>query len=154
MTELGFNYRLSDFACALGQSQLQKLGGWVGKRQEIAAQYEAAFASSEGIGTLAVPADRTSAWHLYPVRFLGPQSAELRRAAFEEMREAGIGVNVHYLPVYLHTYYAALGYPAGLCPVAEEAYDGLLSLPMWPGLTPDEQEKVIGMVTRIAESGV
>jgi perosamine synthetase len=66
------------------------------------------------------------------------------------MRANGIGVNVHYLPVYLHSYYRSLGYEPGLCPVAEKAYSGLLSLPMWPGLTEADQDRVVEQVAEIA----
>lgn len=146
MVELGFNYRLPDVSCALGLSQLAKLPEWVDRRRAIADRYAAAFAGSDLVRPPAEPDDRTSSWHLYPVRVLGTDRAERRQAAFEHLRANGIGVNVHYLPVYLHSYYRDLGYEAGLCPVAESAYEGLLSLPMWPGLTDEAQDRVIGLL--------
>ncbi|MDJ0663495.1 MAG: UDP-4-amino-4,6-dideoxy-N-acetyl-beta-L-altrosamine transaminase [Acidimicrobiia bacterium] len=146
MAALGFNYRLPDLNCALGISQLAKLPDWVEARRRIAARYNTAFADFDGLRTLTEPEDRTASWHLFPVIFEGPDSAAIRASAFENMRAAGIGVNVHYLPVYLHSYYRNLGYEPGLCPVAETAYAGLLSLPMWPGLTDEEQDRVVEMV--------
>jgi perosamine synthetase len=124
--------------CALGLSQLEKLAGWVARPREIAAAYDAALTDNPAVRLPHVPADRESGWHLYPVRLTGEDPAPRRAAAFAALRERGIGVNVHYLPVYLHSSYAAAGYPPGLCPVAEDAYSRLLSLPMWHGMG-DEQ---------------
>jgi perosamine synthetase len=142
-TELGFNYRLSDVACALGLSQLRKQPAWLARRREIAARYTAALGARDDVRVQLVPGDRESAWHLYPVRICGPDAAATRARVFSRMRADGIGVNVHYRPVYLHTYYRRLGYRPGLCPAAEELYDGLLSLPMWPGLTDADQDRVL-----------
>jgi perosamine synthetase len=149
MVELGFNYRLSDINCALGASQVAKLPDWVLRRQELAARYDKLFASVEVVRTPAVPEDRTSGWHLYPVRLQTDDPSTSRQQAFEHLRANGIGVNVHYLPVYMNIYYQNAGFDRGLCPVAEAAYDGLLSLPMWPGLTEDDQDRV---VSRLVEA--
>ncbi len=140
--ELGFNYRLNDVQCALGLSQLEKLAGWVARRRAIAAAYARTLSNNPALRLPHVPADRESGWHLYPVRLTGDDPAPRRAAAFAALRERGIGVNVHYLPVYLHSSYAALGYPAGLCPVAEDAYARLLSLPMWHGMGEEQVERV------------
>jgi perosamine synthetase len=153
MTDLGFNYRLPDINCALGLSQLGRLDGWVARRQEIARRYAAAFETVAAVQTPSVPGDRESSWHLYPIRFVSADPAATRARAFEDLRSRGIGVNVHYLPVYLHSYYRSLGYEPGLCPVAESAYAGLLSLPMWPGLEDHEQDSVVDLVVSLAESG-
>jgi perosamine synthetase len=147
MTELGFNFRLPDTACALGHSQLKKLAGWVDRRRALADRYQRLLADVPGVVTLTYPDDRNPSWHLYPVRFVGDDPAGMRQRRFEEMRAAGVGVNVHYRPVYLHGYYQRLGYPEGLCPVAEAAYEGLLSLPMWPDLTEDEQDRVVALLS-------
>lgn len=141
--ELGYNYRLSDINCALGLSQLRKQPEWLARRREIAARYTTAFAGLDRVQVQHVPDDRVSAWHLYPVRLIGPDPAGTREQVFTRMRQDGIGVNVHYRPVYLHTYYRSLGYREGLCPEAEAVYSGLLSLPMWPGLTEVDQDRVI-----------
>lgn len=153
MVELGFNYRLSDINCALGASQLTKLPGWVQRRQQLAARYDELFADVEVVGTPVVPDDRTSGWHLYPVRLQTDDPATSRQQAFDHLRANGIGVNVHYLPVYLHSSYRELGYRSGLCPVAEGAYERLLSLPLWTGLTNKEQGRVAQVLIDILESG-
>jgi perosamine synthetase len=151
VAELGFNYRLSDINCALGASQVPKLAGWVQKRRDLAAAYNAAFAEVAGVRPPFEPEDRRSSWHLYPVRLVGEDVSQLRSEAFQFMRAENIGVNVHYLPVYLHGYYRALGYEPGLCPVAETAYEGLLSLPMWPGLTEANQRRVVDALASVTD---
>lgn len=141
MVELGYNYRITDFQCALGSSQLKKLDGWIEKRNALAALYDEAFA-----GTAVTPLTRRDgvrhAYHLYVVRT--PE----RDAIFKRMRDAQIGVNVHYIPVYLHPYYRELGYAKGLCPVAEAAYAEILTLPMWAGMQRDEIERVVQLLER------
>jgi perosamine synthetase len=143
MVELGYNYRLTDFQSALGLSQLAKMPGSLARRRALADRYAAGFASASRLRLQDVPDHSRHAWHLYPVRVVGRQGGADRQAVFNQLRAAGIGVNVHYLPVYLHSYYRSLGYPEGLCPVAEAAYDELLSLPMWAGLTDSAQDRVV-----------
>ncbi len=143
MTELGYNYRLTDLQCALGRSQLSKQSAWLTRRQAIARTYDEAFARVPGVTPLAVRAQVSHAYHLYVVR-LDKQSPSLNRdTAFQTLRKARIGVNVHYLPVYLHPYYQQLGYAAGLCPCAEAAYEEIISLPMYPTLADDQVQRVI-----------
>jgi perosamine synthetase len=149
MRQLGFNYRLSDINCALGASQIAKLPEWVEMRRQLAARYDDAFSQVANVRRPVEPADRRGSWHLYPVRVVGPDVPSLRRQAFDHLRSHGIGVNVHYLPVYLHSYYRNLGYRPGLCPIAEKAYEGLLSLPMWPGLGRDDQDRVVDLLTTV-----
>jgi perosamine synthetase len=132
MVELGYNYRIPDVLCALGRAQLPRLDGWVQARQAIAALYDRAFADVPQVTPLATRAERTNAYHLYVVR-LDPVLD--RDAIFGHLRAAGIGANVHYAPVYLHSYYRARGYAAGLCPVAEEAARHILTLPLFPAMT-------------------
>lgn len=149
MVELGFNYRISDINCALGMSQLRKLPGWVARRRDIAHRYREMCEEMGSVRSLVVPADRDSAWHLYPVRV----EAAVRQRAFRHLRSNEIGVNVHYLPVHLHSGYRSLGYQEGLCPVAENAYLRLLSLPLWPGLRPRDQDRVMTELARGMGSG-
>jgi len=153
MTELGYNYRLSDVQCALGMSQLSKLPRYVRRRQEIAGRYNAAFAKLPAVKPLAVRPGASHAHHLYVVRL---QLAELRldRAkVFEALRAEGIGVNVHYRPVHLQPYYRQrFGTGPSLCPAAEAAYGGLLSLPIFPRMSEDDVEDVIKAVTKVAEA--
>jgi perosamine synthetase len=145
MEELGYNYRISDFQCALGTSQLHKLPGWIARRRRIAAAYDAALAACSW-RPLAVRPDVCHAWHLYVVQV----SAD-RAAAFGALRTAGIGVNVHYVPVHLHPFYRRrFGTGPGLCPRAEHAYERLLSLPMYPAMRGAEVEAVIAAIRRLA----
>jgi perosamine synthetase len=146
MQELGFNYRLPDILCALGMSQLRKLPAWLDRRTAIAARYTTGLAEIPLVQAPATLPDRRHAWHLFAIRLRGDDIAALRQSVFTALRNAGIGANVHYIPVYLHSYYRELGYAPGLCPVAEHAYDGLLSLPMWHGLTDANQSRVLDML--------
>lgn len=147
MVELGMNYRLPDVLCALGTAQLRHLGGWVEKRRSIAARYDELFADIDGVRGPTEPEDRQASWHLYPLRLTGDNVAQRRSEMFSHLRANSIGVNVHYRPVHLHPYYTDLGYAQGLCPVAETEYQGLLSLPMWPGLTDADQDRVVDLIT-------
>lgn len=133
--ELGWNYRLSDIHCALGQSQLGKLATWLERRRAIAAQYTREFADLPEVQVPAVCGGRESAWHLYLVRLNLDRLAVDRLQVFRALRAENIGVNVHYIPVPWHPYYRRLGYRAGDWPVAESAYERLLSLPIWPGMS-------------------
>ena len=118
MVDLGFNYRLNDIQCALGLSQLRRLPQSVERRRVLAARYNDSFAQSPLLRMQFVPDDRRHAWHLFTVRLAGDHPSEARERVFRALRDVQIGVNVHYLPVYLHSYYKALGYAQGLCPVA------------------------------------
>jgi perosamine synthetase len=153
MVDLGYNYRLSDIQCALGITQLAKLPASVARRQAIARQYDEAFDEWPSVKPLAVRNDVSHAYHLYVVR-LDLEALTVDRAAiFRALRAEGIGVNVHYLPVHLHPYYQnKFGTGKGLCPVAEAAYERLLSLPMFPGMTDDDVRDVVeamGKVCRV-----
>lgn len=143
MTDLGYNYRITDFQCALGISQLRRLPERLKRRRAIAAQYAQRFAHEEAITPLASRENTMHAWHLYVVR-LGTDGDPINRArVFQHMREAGIGVNVHYIPVYLHPYYRrTLGTTHGLCPAAESAYEQILTLPMYPQMSSADVDSV------------
>jgi perosamine synthetase len=140
MVELGYNYRLPDVQCALGMAQLPRLDGWVHARQKIAAAYDRAFANIDQVTPLRMRNDRTNAYHLYVVK-LDP--ALDRDAVFAHLRGQGIGANVHYAPVYLHSYYQQRGYGRGLCPVAERASRHILTLPMFPAMTEADVARVV-----------
>ena len=145
--DLGYNYRLTDIHAALGTSQLRKLQRFVARRREIAAAYDAALA---GNAALELPARRTDVepgWHLYVVRTRDPA---LRRPLFDRLRAAGIGVQVHYLPVYWHPHYERLGYRRGLCPVAEQFYAGAISLPVFPAMRDEDVARVVNCVNSVA----
>ncbi len=153
MVELGYNYRLTDIQCALGLSQMPKLPGWIRRRQDIAACYDEAFAKNPDINPLAKRPGVSHAYHLYVVR-LGSDARGIDRAeAFRELRAAGIGVNVHYIPVHLHPFYRrTFGTGPGDCPVAEAAYEQIISLPMFPTLCDEDVRYVIDTVQAVVEA--
>lgn len=143
MVDLGYNYRITDFQCALGMSQLQKLPRWLERRQEIARQYDEAFAGIKGIKPLVVKADVRHAYHLYVVRINQVETGTGRGEFYQGLRSRSIGVNVHYVPVHMHPFYQdRFGTGRGLCPVAESAYEQILSLPIYPAMT-DEELKIV-----------
>jgi perosamine synthetase len=150
MVLLGFNYRLTDIACALGLSQLKKLKENLSRRREIAARYAAAFHDVESVMVPAVRTDVNPAWHLYPVRLKLESLTADRGKIFRALRAENIGVNVHYIPVHMHPYYRdQLGYRAGEYPIAEHAYERLLSLPMFHAMTDPDVEDVIAAVAKV-----
>lgn len=150
MVDLGFNYRLTDFQAALGLSQLRRLTTWVARRRAIAGTYDEAFARLAGLAPLAVRGDATHAYHLYVVRLDLDALRVDRGVVFAALRAEGIGVNVHYIPVHLHPYYRQrFGTGPGLCPVAEAAYEALLSLPIFPSMTDRDVEDVIEAVRKV-----
>ena len=143
MAGLGFNYRLTDIQCALGISQIGKLDGFLARRREIAAVYGAAFAGT-GVRPIAIRDDCLHAYHLYVVKV--PE----RDQVFSAMREAGIGVNVHYIPVHFQPYYREkFGTCEGLCPASEQAYGQILSLPMFPGMTDEDIDFVVAQTLEV-----
>lgn len=139
--ELGYNYRMTDMQAALGASQLVRADAFVSRRNEIARRYVEAFASLPLVSQT-VPEGVASAYHLYVVRV----GARRRASVFAALREAGIGVNVHYIPVHLQPYYRRLGFGPGDFPEAERYYSEAISLPIYPGLSDEEQEHVIARV--------
>lgn len=149
MTQLGYNYRMPDILCALGRSQLEKANEWLARRRSIAARYDKAFASLPEIEPVRQEDDRASAWHLYAVRLNLDRLCADRGRVFQALRAEGIGVNVHYIPVYWHPYYENLGYRRGLCPLAEAQYERLLTLPLWAGMSDRDAEDVVEAVRKV-----
>lgn len=148
MQELGLNYRMTDMQAALGTSQLKKLPSFIKSRNEIAARYSAELAD---IQDLVLPSDfegRKSSRHLYPIRLSGKLQAR-RREVFEKLQKAGVGVQVHYIPVYWHPYYQNLGYKKGICPIAEDFYLSEISIPIYPSLSGSDQGTVINEIKNI-----
>jgi perosamine synthetase len=147
MVDLGYNYRLTDIQCALGLSQLKRLRSFVARRQEIARQYDEAFEHIAGVTPLTVRPHVSHAYHLYVVRLDTSVIERSRDEVFRSLRDEGIGVNVHYIPVHLHPYYQAkFGTMPGLCLVAEAACQQILSLPIFPRMTDDDVRRVIDAV--------
>jgi UDP-4-amino-4,6-dideoxy-N-acetyl-beta-L-altrosamine transaminase len=149
MVALGYNYRLTDLQCALGLSQLRKLDDWLARRRAIAARYHAAFEKLPELALPSVRADRDPAWHLYVIRLNLEQLRVGRAEVFRALRAENIGVNVHYIPVPWHPYYQRLGHAKRQWPVAEDAYERLISLPMFPGMTDADADDVIAAVNKI-----
>lgn len=145
--DLGYNYRITDIQCALGCSQMKKLDRFLARRNEIVAHYNEAFADCDNIITPYQLSDTESGWHLYIVQVKNCD----RRQVFEKMREKGIGVNVHYIPVYMHPYYQEHGYENVHCANAEEIYSHIISLPLYPGLTSEQQDYVIDTLKSLCE---
>ena len=179
MVDLGYNYRITDFQCALGISQLRKLPKFLKRRREIAALYDEALANIPGIEPLGLrddvlrakdyakhqaPTDihsssdamrnapravRSShAYHLYVIRIDSNVLGADRATLFTNLRKKGIAVNVHYIPVHLQPFYREKFHTGpGLCPVAEAAYEQIISIPMFPGMTDEDVEAVIEAIS-------
>lgn len=138
--ELGYNYRLTDLQAALGASQMARLDAFLSRRRTLAAQYDELLADLPVIRPWQHP-DGVSAYHLYPIQ-VAP-GGKPRREVFEALRAAGIGVNVHYIPVHLQPYYRAFGFKPGDFQHAERYYEGAISLPMYAGLSDEQQLRVV-----------
>jgi len=150
MVLLGFNYRLTDIACALGIQQLKKLEANLARRRQIAARYTAAFREIPEVVPPAVRHDINPAWHLYPIRLDRARLKADRGQVFAALRAENIGVNVHYIPVHRHPYYRErFGYRGGEYPVAEDAYERLISLPMFHGMSEQDVDDVIRAVEKV-----
>ena len=146
--ELGFNYRMTDMQAALGLSQLNKLEGFLARRRELVARYQRLLADLP-LTLPTVQAEAESAWHLYVVRLHTERLTLGHRQVFEGLRAAGIGVNVHYIPVHLQPYYRDLGFVAGDFPEAEAYYAQAISLPLFPAMTDAQQDYVIDQLKRL-----
>ncbi len=145
MQQLGYNYRMTDIQAALGIAQLRKIDSFIKRRKEIARQYDEAFSNNPHFTTIESSLDASCAYHLYPI-LLKEGLKKKRRAIFDSMRKNDLGVQVHYVPVYRHPYYQALGYSKSACPVAEDFYEKEISIPMFYSLTDEQVEFVIQKV--------
>ena len=145
---LGYNYRLTDIQSALGLSQLTRLDEFVARRRQIAAQYDAAFAGLPVI-TPWQHKDTGSSFHLYPIRVRKADCGKSQRQIYDAFIEAGIRVNLHYIPVYLQPYYQAMGFSADYCYEAEQYHKEAISLPIFPTLTEVDQRKVINTLIEV-----
>lgn len=149
IVELGYNYRLTDLQCALGLSQLKRLPEFLRLRRQIADRYDQAFAEIPGLEPLTVRSWAGHARHLYVVRIKAEQTGKTRREVFSYLRANGVGVNVHYIPLHYFSYYKEnLGVCQGMFPVAEKAYDEIISLPMFPGLPPEDVDRIVEAVKK------
>lgn len=142
---LGYNYRLSDVMSALGNSQLHKLDRFVAKRKMIAQRYNDELKNVRGLVLPYQAEGCNSSWHLYTIQV----ENERRKEVYGKMREKNIGVDVHYLPVYRHPYFQENGYQKVYCPKAEKLYNRILSIPIYYGLTEQQQDYVIKIIKDI-----
>jgi perosamine synthetase len=153
MVDLGYNYRLTDIQCVLGLSQLRKLPGWVKRRQAIAQRYDEAFADLPAVQPLGVRGEVSHAYHLYMIQLDLERLSVDRAQVFAALVAEGIGVNVHYIPVHFHPFYREhFGTGPGLCPIAEAAYERLITLPMFPQMSGKDVEDVITAVRKVTEA--
>jgi dTDP-4-amino-4,6-dideoxygalactose transaminase len=136
MVALGYNYRMTEMQAALGLSQIDRLGEFVERRNALAARYDVLLADLDLTRPVQLP-DSYSAYHLYPIQ------VKDRARVFAELRDAGIGVNVHYIPVHLQPFWAARGFKLGDFPNAESYYDHGISIPLYAGLTDADQDVVV-----------
>lgn len=146
--ELGYNYRITDIQCALGISQMNKLDSFIKRRKEIVERYNEVFANEEEIMIPYQKEGCNSSWHLYVIQVRN------RKDVFDKLRGAGIGVNVHYIPIYTFPYYQNHGYKEVHCLNAEKLYEGLISLPIYPKLLHEEQEYVIEQVLSAVKKSI
>jgi len=150
MVLLGFNYRLTDIACALGLQQIKKLEANLARRRQIAERYAAEFREMPALLPPQTRQDVNPAWHLYPIRLDLTKLLVGRGEIFQALRAENIGVNVHYIPVHRHPYYRdRFGYKGREFPVAEDAYERLISLPMFHGMSDSDLDDVICAVWKI-----
>jgi perosamine synthetase len=149
MVDLGYNYRITDFQCTLGISQLRKLPVWVARRNQIALRYNKAISDLQTFAPLRVRHDVFHAYHLYVIRIDNRYPYNNRSAVFRRLRDTGIGVNVHYVPVHLHPFYRKHFHTRpGDCPIAEKAYELIMSLPIFPTMSDDDVDAVITSISR------
>ena len=142
---LGYNFRITDIQCALGISQIKKLDWFVKRRREIAETYTRHFRDSPHIYIPEEKSYASSSFHLYPIRL---KDKKKRKKVFQMLRSKGIGVQVHYIPVYLQPFYRKMGYRKGICPKAEDFYEREISLPIFPAMKNEELKKVIEVVEK------
>lgn len=140
--ELGYNYRITDIQCALGISQMKRLDRFAAHRRKLAHRYDEAFAGCKDIITPYQHPDCLSSYHLYMIQV----PAEHRREIFENLRNKGIGVNVHYIPVYKLPYYQQHGYQGTCCPNAEAFYAKAITLPLYADMTEEQVDYVVECV--------
>jgi len=152
VVDLGFNYRITDIQCALGLSQLKKMPDFLTKRRQIVARYDKLFANSQNLRPIKPKENVSHAFHLYVIAIEFDAIGKTREQVFKLLRQSGIGVNVHYIPVHLHPYYQkVLGTAPGDCPTAEMMYKKILSLPIHPKMTEAQVDEVAEKMLRVID---
>lgn len=143
--DLGYNYRITDLQSALGISQMSRIDEFVERRERLASRYSELLAELPLRLPTLLPG-RASAWHLFVVRVTGSAGVD-RTALYDSLKAAGIGANVHYIPVHLHPYYRRLGFGPGDFPVAERYYSEAITLPLYPSMSDEQQDHVVRAIT-------
>jgi dTDP-4-amino-4,6-dideoxygalactose transaminase len=146
--DLGFNYRMTELQAALGLSQMRRLDSFVNKRHLIAQRYDKELSGLPIVTPWQHP-DSYSSYHLYPIRIKQGKCNRTQRQIYDSLQDAGINVNLHYIPVYRQPYYEAMGFKAGYCPASEDYRKDTLSIPMYPTLTESEQGTVIRVLHEV-----
>lgn len=149
--DLGYNYRMTDLQAALGVNQMQRVDHFVARRREIACRYDEML---KGL-PLSPPwqhPDTRSSWHLYVIRLRNDKARKSHRTVFEELRQAGIGVNLHYIPIHRQPWYERLGFKPGYCPEAERYYEEAITLPIFPRLTDKQQSAVVAALEQVLQA--
>jgi len=145
--DLGYNYRMTDIQAALGVSQMSRLDEFVAKRHALAARYDELLKELPVVTPLRSP-EGYSGMHLYVIRLKLNEIESTHGEVFEALREQGIGVNLHYIPVYRQPYYEQMGFTQGYSPEAEQYYKEAISIPMYPGLTEALQDQVVEAIRK------
>ena len=147
MQELGFNYRITDFQCALGLSQLKKIDRFIQRRREIVKIYSKKLSKIDGI---ILPTEKPyvkSSWHIYYIRL---KNSQRRKEVFEKLRKQGLGVQVHYIPIHLQPYYKEnFGYKEGDYPKAENYYKSVITIPLYASLNKQQIRYIINEIMKI-----
>jgi len=153
MVELGYNYRLTDVMAALGTSQMARLHEFLSARRRLAARYTSALAGHWAVDIQTVNPAADPAWHLFVVQLRLDRLRVDRGAIYHAMRAEGIGVNVHYIPVHRHPFYRTR-YPSldGSLPVAESAYERLLTLPLFSAMTDGDVDDVVAALDKVTDA--
>ena len=146
--ELGFNYRMTDIQAALGISQMQRVDDFVLRRQKIASRYNEELSALTVITPLQ-GANTKSSYHLYPIRVPEDSSSISQLQLYNALLDNGIGANLHYIPIHRQPYYEKMGFKLGDFPEAEKFHREVISLPMFPSLSQEQQNKVIHLLIEI-----
>jgi dTDP-4-amino-4,6-dideoxygalactose transaminase len=148
--DLGFNYRMTEIQAALGLSQLQQLDKFVNRRQSIAKIYDKALSRLE-VQTPWQHPDTLSSFHLYPIQ-ITTTSGISQRALYKALNQAGVKVNLHYIPVYRQPHYERLGFKLGYCPNAEDYFKSSISIPIYASMTNEQQNRVVELLESLCQS--
>lgn len=149
MIDLGYNYRMTDMQAALIESQLHKLEAFKARRKAIVARYDEAFADMEEIFIQKEIPQSDTTRHLYIIQLKLDKLRVTRKEVFDALAAENVCCNVHYIPIYYFPHYQKMGYPRGLCPHAEAAYEGFISIPLYPAMTDQDVEDVIGAIRKV-----